>query len=324
MHSACSLNSRRMINKIISMFSAGFNPHEIANNLDISYEDVVNCLSNSKFRFSIFTSVSKDQLEYILKACDNGKMVAEIAKEFNLDRHVVSKILQLYNKKSKHSNRRYDNLRKIPFTKRQKNIIIGSLLGDGCVHKQDKSSNRMYKYYLSHSEKQSDYFFWKFNELKPFFTKYYKTTAKLKTTNKSYKQLKATSIAHPEFKIYHNLFYTDGIKKVPKNIDVYLNPMIMAIWIMDDGSLNKKSNQTLGNNIRICSLNFNYEDHLILKNAIKANFDINTKIGTYTRNSKDFYYISFNKRNSWLLRDIVYDHIIESMKYKFNLSSRKV
>lgn len=307
---------------VVDFFSCGLTPHQIADKFNITYSDVIFCLKNyGKFRTSIYVSLSEQQVNDILNLCDDGKKVYEIADQFKIDRHCVGRVLKRYGRKSKHSNKKFDHLRKIPFSKLHKEIIVGSLLGDGCVHKQRKKSNNLYKYYLSHSKKQEEYFLWKFNGLSPFFTKYYEIDAKLKTSDKIYQQLKSTSIGHPEFKRYYDMFYDkDGTKHVPKNIDLYLNPLVMSIWFMDDGSLNSKGRGLKGSNLRICSLNFTYEDHIVLKDAIKACFDINTKIGAYNRNGRPYYYISFNKRNSILLKNLIEPYVLPSMLYKLNLT----
>lgn len=151
-------------------------------------------------------------------------------------------------------------------------------------------------------------------------SKYYEVETKLKTVNKTYKGLKATSIGHPEFKKYYDMFYDEnGTKYVPKDIEKYLNDFVMALWFMDDGSINSRKNEK-GRGLRICSLNFSYEDHIILQNAIKKSFNINTKIGAYKRNNKLYYYISFNKRNSHRLKDIIGKYVLPSMKYKLDLA----
>lgn len=304
---------------VVDCFANGLTPHQIAEKFNLNYEDVIFCIANyGKYRCSVFTRLAEREVDKILELCDAGKRLDKISQMFRLDTHVVGRILKRYGRQSVYSSKKFDRLRTVPFSSFHKDLIIGTLLGDGCIHKQGKQSNRLYKYYLSHSKKQEEYFLWKFNAFKPFMSKYYEVEAKL--NKKTYQQLKATSIGHPEFKKYADIFYDkNSVKHVPKNIDVFLNPFVMAIWFMDDGSLNSKGKGKAGTNVRICSLNFNYEDHLILTRAIKACFNINTKIGVYNRKGKPYYYISFNKRNAWLLRNIIWEYVLPSMRYKLNL-----
>jgi hypothetical protein len=48
-------------------------------------------------------------------------------------------------------------------SKKQREILIGTILGDGYLQKTGKRNARLK---LEHSEKQKDYIFWKYEELK--------------------------------------------------------------------------------------------------------------------------------------------------------------
>jgi len=50
------------------------------------------------------------------------------------------------------------------FTDRQKDIIIGNMLGDGHIDKRETQP----MFIVSHAENQKDYLYWKYNELKDF------------------------------------------------------------------------------------------------------------------------------------------------------------
>lgn len=69
------------------------------------------------------------------------------------------------------------------------------------------------------------------------------------------------------FNFYHNLFYVNKLKIIPKNIEFYLTPLAIAIWIMDDGT---KSSGGL----RLCTNSFSYEDNLLLCKALKNRYNI--------------------------------------------------
>jgi ubiquinol-cytochrome c reductase cytochrome b subunit len=40
---------------------------------------------------------------------------------------------------------------------------------------------------------------------------------------------------YTSFNWIHDIWYKDGIKRVPDCIDLYLTPLALAIWVMDDG-----------------------------------------------------------------------------------------
>src|SRR5690606_12114569 len=137
-------------------------------------DEVIFCIKNyGKFRSSIFVKLSESNINDILKMCDTGSRSNDISDKFGIDRHCIGGVLKRYGRKSIYSSKKFDHVRKIPVNKHQKEMSIGTLLGDECVHKQRKKSNNMYKYYLRQTKNQKEYFMWKFNNLKPFFTKYY-------------------------------------------------------------------------------------------------------------------------------------------------------
>ena len=52
---------------------------------------------------------------------------------------------------------------KVPLSDRTKEIILGTLLGDGSLKIQKKYKNARLQF--RHTEKDSEYFFWKSNDL---------------------------------------------------------------------------------------------------------------------------------------------------------------
>ena len=119
------------------------------------------------------------------------------------------------------------------------------------------------------------------------------------------------TVTHNEFKFYYNLFYENNKKVIKPNMIHYLTPFSLAVWIMDDGSRYHDKNT-----MRLSTDCFSKSENELLKHFIKINFDINAKVCEYTRNDKQFYYLSFNVRNAALLSDIIRPHVIDIMSYK--------
>ena len=89
-----------------------------------------------------------------------------------------------------------------------------------------------------------------------------------------------------------------------------ITPFILAIWFMDCGCIKKKAN------MRISTMKFSYAENKLLQAALKINFGIRSKICEYPSKNKKCYYLSFNKKNSIILSDLIDEYIIPSMKYK--------
>jgi len=128
-------------------------------------------------------------------------------------------------------------------------IILGSLLGDGCIPKR---TGRAKSFTLSweHSLKQEEYAIWKAEKSKIEYN-IYKRSRLDKRTNKTYHSITVYSTGI-DFKEFRNLIYPLGIKIAPKKVLDMLTPLSIAVWFCDDGSMYYN-----GNNCHL-SLGINY------------------------------------------------------------------
>ena len=69
---------------------------------------------------------------YVIKR----KTAYEIAEILQVDRSTVVRYLKKYSIAINPKQRKYEIVKKIPLTKEQKEMIIGTLLGDGCISPQ--------------------------------------------------------------------------------------------------------------------------------------------------------------------------------------------
>ena len=172
----------------------------------------------------------------------------------------------------------------------EKNIIIGSLLGDGSLALYGRSKNA---YYREHGcTKQVPYRKWKAERLKNL-------DFKLLTTCKN------PQLRSPSNKIYtelYNLFYKNREKIItPENIILLNHPIGLACLYMDDGSLvidsSKRKNGSIYifPRISIYTLNFSKDENIILQNHISKIFNINTKLKE--RKDGKHFLLEINKRN---------------------------
>jgi len=58
-----------------------------------------------------------------------------------------------------------------------------------------------------------------------------------KITGKIYKSIYFRTLALPCLNEYHDIFYKNKIKTIPKNLGELLTPVGLAYWIMDDGGI---------------------------------------------------------------------------------------
>lgn len=163
---------------------------------------------------------------------------------------------------------KYKNSLKLNQT--QISVLIGSMLGDGTMRVGKNALNANLK--IEQGLKQKDYVFWKYNVFKEWVTTPPKISFRYDENRIPYeKSWWFRTIRHPKLTLFHKLFYKYGIKIVPKNIADLLDPLALAIWIMDDGCLSR-------NKIDISTYSFKLGEIKLLqrtflkKFALESNF----------------------------------------------------
>lgn len=244
-----------------------------------------------------FTLHRKPEKDEISKLYVNQNFtVKQLCDIYGVSRKTINKWLYSYNISIRSTQRKYAHLRKIPFTRKQKEFIVGTLLGDAYLSKNNVLQ-------IKHSEKQLEYVLWKKDIMSNYVNSVNRRESDLGVCYRWH------SITHHEFSRYRDMFYNNNKKIINMDISYYLTPFALAIWVMDDGWRQKSS-------IKISSESFTHEEHLLLKDILKINFGLNVKVCTYNRNNKTYNYLSFNKRNSILLTSIIEPYVIDSMRYK--------
>lgn len=148
---------------------------------------------------------------------------------------------------------------------RCKEIILGSLLGDGSlrIHK----SYRNARYSFRHSVKQKEYFFWKVNKLKEISSK--NCVWEQKDRKFRYQSLTLESLTE----LYH-LTRRRGKFFINQKWLKELTPLSLATWWLDDGSLVTNSRKGV-----FCTEGFSYRDSLILSQYLKDKWRVDSRVG---------------------------------------------
>lgn len=189
-------------------------------------------------------------------------------------------------------------------------VIFGSLLGDAHAEKRtpgtgtrvtfyQESSHVEYMLYLHNLISKLGYC----NPATP------KIGTRLGLGGKVRKTVRFTTWTYNSFNWIHDIWYENGIKRIPDNIDFYLTPLALAIWIMDDGG-------KVGAGIKFSTNSYTYEDCLKLVLALSNNFGIKSSIQSAGVSNQYIIYVW--KESMDKLREIVYPHIIREMRYKID------
>ncbi len=201
-----------------------------------------------------------------------------------------------------------ENLKKnLKLTKKQRDILIGLLLGDGHLETQNKG--RTYRLKIEHSISQKDYVFW----LQEVFNEWIRAPARVRNKHAPKKGNVASigfaTYSHGAFRFYAHQFYdAEGKKKIPKMIKKFLTPRVVAIWFMDDGSWKSKNHRTY----IIHTDGFEKKDLERLKSALRELFGIESSLHKQYKNWR--LYVKTDSADNF--RKMVQPYIIPSMKYK--------
>ncbi len=195
-----------------------------------------------------------------------------------------------------------------PHNKDILSVVYGSLLGDAHAEKRSsgvgtrisffkQDTHLKYIFYLHNLLSKAGYC----NDKLPIVGE------RLGIKGKVRKIARFSTWTYTSFNVIHSEWYINGIKCVPKNIDMYLTPLALAIWIMDDGA-------KVGKGLKFSTNSFTYDECIYLVNVLYKNF--NLKASVQSAGSKDQYILYIWKESMHDLCKIVSPYIIPEMKYK--------
>lgn len=129
---------------------------------------------------------------------------------------------------------RYRSDLNIEIGESQRQLIVGTLLGDAsCVLQRDGRNPYLR---IGHSLKDIGYTEWKYN--------YLLSTNLLQSPIDKYGSF--NTICHPKLWEFRTLFYLNGTKVITHEVLQALEPLGLAVWYMDDGSLIRSISRSPG------------------------------------------------------------------------------
>lgn len=191
----------------------------------------------------------------------------------------------------------------------QKQVILGSILGDGYMRKKTNAHLQ-----ITHSYTQKEYVDWKYKILKNLvLTKpssyvshradSYPTGYHIGNANRIGYRFFTRSL--PELTKFYDIFYKNKEKIIPK--DIILTPITLAIWYMDDGNKSYRS----------CYFNtqkFSSESQENLMEALRL-IGINSSLNR----DKKYFRIRITTESTKILFGMIKKFIIPSMLYKISI-----
>lgn len=195
-----------------------------------------------------------------------------------------------------------------------KEVIVGLALGDIHIRKRKKTWNT----YLcvKQSIKNEVYVI----HLYDLFQEYCNMTPRIKDTRllgKTHQSIYFDTLTYPAFNKFHDMFYKDKVKIVPKNIGELLTARGLAYWAMDDGGADR-SGFVLHTN------SFTKGDVELLVRTLKNKFNLDCSI--HTRKDKvNKPYMIYIKANSWeRFKSQIEPYVIPHFAYKLTLRGSRI
>ena len=199
--------------------------------------------------------------------------------------------------------------RNLHLTKKQISVLVGSMLGDGTLRVGIDAVNANFK--IEHGLQQKEYVFWKYKIFKKWVSTAPKISYRYREDGERYKKSWwFRTVRHPEITYFWKLFYLKKRKIIPNNIREWLDPLVIAVWVMDDGNRAKKR-------INLSTYRFTRQEIKRLEKALKDKFRL--KASLYRDRDKG-YRLYFNVRNTEKLVKIISPYILPSMKYKLPIT----
>lgn len=194
-------------------------------------------------------------------------------------------------------------LKTVPFTKVQKAVVVGSILGDGCLLANWSETN--YRLSINHCIEQKEYLLWKYGILKNYIL----SEPRFYERNNS---LTIRTISHLELTDLRKLFYQNKQKIVPERIREFLeDPIVLAIWFMDDGNAVMRKGKLCGYHIN--SQSFSFQENMFLSDSIKELYDIESVL---EKNHGRYRLAIWRNESRIRFKTLLQPQVIPSMLYK--------
>lgn len=188
-------------------------------------------------------------------------------------------------------------------------ILLGFILGDGSLSKNEQATPDIYRLKKQHGLCQLDYceFSAEILNSKVALTGRSGYTGEVQPVT----QTKSLFI-NPEF--ITCCFDKAGRKRITEELIEYFSPRTLALWYMDDGSVNIYDE--INGNCRFHTESFTYEENEILSSILLERFNIPSNVLDYQKNGHTLYYLTIGKEGTERLHNVIKNYVFDSMQYK--------
>ena len=247
-----------------------------------------------------------DPIETVLRDLYLEKKLSptEIAKQMGLQFDQISYLRRKYKIPKVEKYERHN----LVLSEKQKKIILGTVLGDGCLHKKDN----YHRLLLEHCEEQKAYLDWKIEQLQCLFLAQPHFCDKISVFNKGTpkeqsvqtKSYAITSISHPVLTELANRIYDSERKKyMSRELLEYIGWEGLAVYYQDDGSA--------GENVLFHTCSFDLESLECFKQYLESQ-----GVGSYISGSERNKLVTLKEADKQIFFEKITPYMIPSFTYK--------
>lgn len=258
-------------------------------------------------------NIKFDESTYLkwIELYQNGMTLKEISLKYGVSSQTVG--YHLEKRGVKRRTNAESHLKQLDITEtmpnyKEKQVIIGSILGDGNITKQSLYSFLQ----ISHAESQREWLEYKASLLGRFVTEKGVYTRNPAGPNRQ-------NIV--EVRTYQNKFIDELYQKSYRNEKKYLDniyylvdPLALAILWGDDGSYGKVNNKHEYGILSLCG--FTFKENQLFSDFLLEKFSIKSTVLTKRVNGREYPQIRISKDGMERLREIINDYLPKTMKYK--------
>ena len=205
-----------------------------------------------------------------------------------------------------HSRAIEEYKRGLRLTETHQEILVGLLLGDGCLETQN--GGRTYRLKIEQSARHEAYV----RHIHELFSEWVLTPPRRRLNRASNGTITINwafqTVSHEAFQPYGLQFYGGSRKKVPELITDWLTPRGFAYWFMDDGSV--KSAESKG--VVLNTQAYAPADVERLIEVLQCQFGLQAKI----RAQSDGPQIYISGRSYERVTKLIEPFVLEEMRYK--------
>lgn len=193
----------------------------------------------------------------------------------------------------------------LPLSSKQREIIIGTVLGDGSLEFDGYKGTRLQ---IKQSARHKEYVMWLFKNLIDLCKS---APKRKKDTGQWYFSTRHIN----ELTDFQRIFYSGKKKIVPKRIkELLVSPLSLAVWYMDDGKLDfiRKVHCSPS----LCTDSFSFDEVKMLIDVLDKNFRVKANIQNSSIRGKIYprIYIKAITRDRFF--SIIRRYILNSFSYK--------